>query len=288
MPMNNTTKSMLVLAFVAAGLGGWYAYHTSNFQPATDAAQVLDTPTPVIEVEATSIVSGNAAPRVDPPVALAYAMLNKGASMKSTLDQIAGPDGKIRSPELATLIQTTDAACSDVRTNEAHYLEDTSKDPSRSWATTRLLEICHEFNASKYTFDFPKDGLTRVVHEQSAERSVQASLEAIRRESDPSELYTAGQILLEKDKGKLLASLTNAAEYGDLEVMKAWALATTMLTCSEAGGCGPNSVQTAAFCANTGCRPGSDFSQAIRQRLPENEYRAVNAFYSWMSNLRRS
>jgi hypothetical protein len=290
--MKNTTKAMLALAIATAALSGGYLYRASEDKvpSAAEIAKKTAEPSRTAATPGPATEPQHRSKNVEPAVALAYAMLNKGASMQTTLEQVAGPGGRINSRELATLVQTTDAACSDVRENSAHYLGQTQQqDPTRSWATTRLMEICHEFDASRYPFDFPKDGLTRVMHEQGDVQAIEASLQAVKKESDPSELYTAGQILLEKDRSKLAAILPNGGrDYGDLEVMKAWALATTMLACNEAGGCGPNSVQTAAFCANTGCQPGSEFSQAIRQRLPESEYRAVNAFYSWMVNQRRS
>lgn len=293
MPMNMKTKTLLVVVVAAIALSGLYAFRGS-----------LDRARGAERTEASAVAEAlpkDAAPPgglgkqpyrrsgSDPAVALAYALLNNGSSMQAALDRVVGPGGAISSRELATLVQTTDGACSDVRDNAAHYLGGAQRqDPTRAWATKRLVEICHEFDPSKFTFDFPKDGLTRVMHEQGDARAIEASLSAVKRESDPSELYTAGQILLEKDRRALAAILPGGGrDYGDQEIMKAWALATTMLTCNEAGGCGPRSLQTAAFCANAGCQPGSEFSQAVRQRLPESEYRAVNALYTWMINQRR-
>lgn len=294
MPMNMRTRFFLAFSVAAVALSALYVVRGTLHKEQGDRGGVERLATAKQPENAAYLGSATARPYrrvgVDPAVALAYALLNNGSSMQIALERVAGPDGAISSRELATLVQTAEGACSDVRNNAAHYLGDAQRrDPTRSWATTRLVEICHDFDASKYTFTFPADGLSRVVNEEGATRAIEASLRAVKRESDPSELYTAGQILLEKDRGTLSAILPGAGrEYGDEEIMKAWALATTMLACHEAGGCGPRSLQTAAFCANTGCQPGSDFPQAVRQRLPESEYRAVNALYAWMINQRRS
>lgn len=292
MSVNTNLRAILVVGMIAAAGASLYVLRSKG--DATQESTHLSQQEQPVSSNGPQFPPLEASPedaalRAPASVALAYAMLNKGSSMKSTLEHIVGPRGSITSPELASLAGTADAACADVRENAGHYLSATQlEDPTRAWASKRLVEICHEFDLTEYSFDFPKEGLSKGLDVMSDSQLINASLAALRSEKSTSELYTAGQILLEKDKATLLGILPNGGRgYGDPEILKSWALAGTLITCSEAGGCGPNAVQTAAFCANTGCEPGSDFAQVLRQRLPENEYRAVNAFYSWMSSQRR-
>jgi hypothetical protein len=288
--MNMKTK-LLVVAAGAAVVGTLY-FHRAEIsdESSRDSTKKFSAPAPAESNTSPKAPAPQPIPHPEPGVALAYAMLNKGSSMRSTLDQVVGSGGNVRSAGLATLIQSTDAACSDMRLNAPHYLGKSQlKDSSRNWATKRLLEICHEFDSRSYQFDFPRDGLISLLREKGEQTAIDASLRALRKESDPSELYSAGQILWEHDRSKLNAILPDGGKaYGDEEIMKAWALATTLLACDDAGGCGPNSLQTVAFCANTGCKSGSSFSQALRQRLPDAEYRAVNSFYNWIVVHRKS
>ncbi|KRA44584.1 hypothetical protein [Pseudoxanthomonas sp. Root630] len=228
--------------------------------------------------------------RADASAALAHALINNGASVRAAIDQAVGPSRVVNSPELAAMLGTAQSACTDFSDNKASYLsKGQMEDPTRRWATERLAAACHGLDSAEYKIVARTTGIYTVLNERGKGPAVQASLEALRSEASPTELYTAGQVLLENDRARMAAVLPNGGRnYGDHEIVRAWALATTMVACDQYGGCGPNSVETAALCANAGCTPGSNFSQAVQDRLPQSEYQAVTAFYSWVTSLRQS
>lgn len=160
------------------------------------------------------------------------------------------------------------------------------EDPNRVWAVEKLLQLCEGFDPTDYQLQAPRRDLVGRLRQFGPEVAAREAFEAIETESNYFELYEAGQVLLETGQMPQSALDGQAAAFGHTELVKAWANATTLVLCDEAGGCGPDSLPVAGFCANLGCRPQSDMRSAFQQRLPSGEYAAMRQFYVWMGGRR--
>ncbi len=169
-------------------------------------------------------------------------------------------------------------------TNPAHT------DKSRSWAVARVVSLCEGFRSEVNKApmgESPSQMLAQTLKRDGKTAAVLEANRTIASAEDFDSLYTAGQVLLETGAMPLDQILPgHEARYGAADLMPAWAAAVQLAGCAGRGGCGPDSLPTASFCAAMGCIQGVTYEQALRQELPESQYRAIIAFQQWLLSQR--
>ncbi|GAB3389639.1 hypothetical protein [Lysobacter fragariae] len=217
-----------------------------------------------------------------------YAVLDSGASLATAIEAVAGPSGEISDPRMISLIERAALVCGDDFDPHGALGENSQADPTRAWAVARVVKLCEGFDYSKYKIAGPIKDLSKVLRESGKGVAASESMAAIRTAPDYSQLFSAGQILLETGQFPLAEAIPNGSkEFGMTELMTAWSQASTLISCGEAGGCGPNSLEVAAYCSNAGCPPGSTMQQAFQHELSAGDYRAVSGFYGWLLRQRK-
>jgi hypothetical protein len=282
----NLTCGALIAAVVAASAGflnvkkGGVEAFVGSVKPNGQRGAMSESPSAI-----QARVNTMSRPEADrDPV---YSMINRGASIDQAIAAVVGPGNTVTDPRLVSLITQASLICSQDPDPQGALSQTGHPDPTRAWAVARLLSLCAGFDASKYTLASTGPHLAKVLRDSGADVAAAASMDAVRTATDSFDIVSAGQILLETGQLPLDKMLPNASrEYGTPEIMTAWVHATTLLTCHEAGGCGPNSLEVAAFCTNAGCPQGVSMAQAMQNRLPSRDYRAVMAFYSWLGGQR--
>jgi hypothetical protein len=162
-----------------------------------------------------------------------------------------------------------------------------SGDTSRLWAVSQVRQQCADIEKLPegnvpVSFDSP----AKAEKEYGAEAGVKASLQVIRTSDEAPELIEAGQVLIESNQVTSSSIPGIDANLGQVELTKAWIYASTLWSCDQNGGCGPENFQTAAFCANAGCPAGSTLWNGMRAAIPAREMQAVEVFYRWIKNNR--
>ena len=266
------------LAVVVALLG--YFYWTSKDTPfSTDPTG----PSPTDPLAgAASSVSGPALPAIESKARSSIvALLDSGMSIQESV--AAGSGGReVNDPYAASLLIKASVACGESM-DATNTLEGPRVDASRLWARERLTELCYGFDETKFNVSASAIDFGTMAKRQGEAVAVEEARRTLRSGAGYFDMYGAGQLLMETGHFPL-QEVAGAAgpEPGMPELMQAWAHAVTLDQCERYGGCGPKSFEVAAFCLSMGCKEGVTFVEALRARLPAEDFRRVQAFQRWI------
>lgn len=282
------TILLLVLIVAAAGASTWLLrpqlqQATSGHAPDAPAAVDVaadDGPAP----SAGGPVTPGRLPVADP----AEVALANGRTMAQALADNS-EDGRIRSEAQANLLAMASANCAQAPDLNPVATDGYGFDETRAWAIARIIEICADFDPSRFNVDIDRPNLIAAVQQQGWGVAQPIVTETLERSGIMADVFTAGQLMMENNAfpyDEVMPGMER--DYGLAEIQVAWAQASTLATCDSVGGCGPGSLQVVQVCANVGCPDGLNLRQVLERRLPPGEYRAAMAMYAWLHRRRNS
>lgn len=161
-------------------------------------------------------------------------------------------------------------------------------DPTRQWAVERILSLCEGFDRHQFKVNpqpFTDAGSVKLRDGKDA--AILQAFRDIKTSHLLLPLVQAGTVLFETGEFPYAQVLPTAEqEYGLIDLNRAWILAVRLVLCTEQGPCGPNSLQVAEYCRESGCPQGADLITAYQRNLPGNLFSAVIAFANWMISQR--
>ena len=222
--------------------------------------------------------------KAEPSLALVLNHVEKGASLKSALSNV--PVGEVQSNiDLASTVAMAATTCLEdpdpnAVTTSAGY------DATKAWAVERLAELCDGFEAGEYRPTVKQVDYARIRLTSGLDTVASEAMRAIRQDNNYFGLVYGLTALVEAGKFPYEILPGGRKAYGPDALMNALSLGAQLQLCAERGGCGPNSMEVAAFCAAKGCRQDSTYERALRERMPPLEWEAIQAVRRWLSALR--
>lgn len=197
------------------------------------------------------------------------------------LERLA-PDGIVRDERLANSLVIASSACTqEIDVNPATADGD-DFDATRAWAIANMIELCKDFDPTKYKVESGRLSLFRIVKSQGWDASASAVRAAVSNSALVTDITLAGQLMIDNDAFPYDEIMPDVKErYGPPELSRAWGVASHVIACERAGGCGPDSLQVAVLCARVGCQPNKSYSEVVADRMPASEYRLVQAMTNW-------
>jgi hypothetical protein len=213
-----------------------------------------------------------------------FQLIRDGKTVVQALDEAIALRGKA-DPKVYSLFKSAWLLCKG-EYDPKGVLSSKNPDPTRLWAIDRLSKTCEGFNPSMYKFE-RKDMFDSSLYRKDPEQAISLANQHIRSSVEQQEIYESGVMLLESGKFPLESALPSYRDYGTSDLIMPWVRATSMLSCSESGGCDAYALQTLSYCANHGCSVNSDLNTAYQRNLNPREYNATVAFHRWLQARRK-
>lgn len=165
-------------------------------------------------------------------------------------------------------------------------------DPSRDWALESIADLCGGLGTLQIDESLPMVGEPESLHLIKRSLGRDAALAAaeglLTHESDPVLIVEAALYAWENGRAPSPASMgVSPSSVSPMEQMAALSDAVQLAACYQPGVCGPESLQTLAFCARLGCAQGSNLREAMTTRHSDERMRLIEGYARWIRSFRR-
>ena len=236
-------------------------------------------------IRVTGLGASSTAVEVESSLAVVFSNIEHGDSWASALSKV--PLEEVKSNiELASTVGMAAATCSeDPDSNAVTTIE--GYDATKAWAVERLAELCENFQAERYRPTVKQVDYARIRLTAGMDAMASEAMRAIRQDKNYFGVVYGLTALVEAGKFPYEILPGGRKNYGPDALMTALSLGAQLQLCAERGGCGPNSMEVAAFCASQGCAEDSTYERALRERMPPIEWKAIQAVRSWLDSIRQ-
>lgn len=281
MPLKNPTFIAVLTCAAALGAAAWWM---SSMNPSGEKLPGVVASIDGTTIEPADSPDGTSAAKHSGSVSnggKAPAGPQEVLPLRVQFERLA-PDGVIRDERLANILSLASSYCTQTIDTKPATSEGEAFDETRAWAVANLIELCMDFDPSKYKLELEMANLTGMVQRQGWDASASTVRSVVANSAMASEIHVSGLLLMENGAfpyDEIMPDMRG--RYGQPELMRAWGVSASVLACERAGGCGSSSLQVAALCARLGCQPGQDYWEVIGERMPSSEYRLIVAMTTW-------